>query len=254
MTAGGRTVVVTGGSRGIGRALVEAFATAGESVVALGQDEAALRQLGDDLVDLSGTVRFGVCDVADEDSVTQTFSGIGDVHVLVNNAGVSETAPLERTTLSSWRHQLDVNATGPVLCTRAVMPQMKQRGDGAIVTVASTAGRVGLPYTAAYAASKHAAVGVMRVAAAELAGTRVRVNAVCPTFVRTEMTERSVERIRAATGMSERDSGRALSEGSPLGRLLEPKEVAMAVLFLASDAAAPISGQTLILDGGGIQG
>jgi NAD(P)-dependent dehydrogenase (short-subunit alcohol dehydrogenase family) len=130
---------------------------------------------------------------------------------------------------------------------------MRSRGRGAIVTVASTAGRVGAPYTAAYTAAKHAAVGLMRAVAAELAGTGVTANAVCPSFVDSPMTDRSVAAIASATGRDEAASRAALASASPLGRLLDPAEVAAAVAFLASPEAAAISGQTLVLDGGGIQ-
>jgi NAD(P)-dependent dehydrogenase (short-subunit alcohol dehydrogenase family) len=130
---------------------------------------------------------------------------------------------------------------------------MLERDYGRVVFVASTAGRVGYPYTAGYAASKHAAIGLMRATAAELGGTGVSANAVCPTYVRTEMTQRSVARIAGATGRSEAESERTLADAAPLGRLLEPDEVASAVAFLSSDGAAAINGQTLVLDGGGIQ-
>ena len=130
---------------------------------------------------------------------------------------------------------------------------MRERGRGAIVTVASTAGRAGAPYTAAYTAAKHAAVGLMRAAAAELAGTGVTANAVCPTFVETAMTERSVANISERTGRSPDAAREALAAASPLGRLLDPDEVAAAVVWLASPEAAGISGQTLVIDGGGIQ-
>jgi NAD(P)-dependent dehydrogenase (short-subunit alcohol dehydrogenase family) len=119
--------------------------------------------------------------------------------------------------------------------------------------VASTAGRVGVRYASAYAASKHAAVGLTRAVSSELAGTGVRVNAVCPTYVQTQLTDRAIARIVETTGRSEADSLAALAGSSPLGRLLEPEEVADAVVFLASSAAATISGQALVLDGGGIQ-
>jgi NAD(P)-dependent dehydrogenase (short-subunit alcohol dehydrogenase family) len=136
---------------------------------------------------------------------------------------------------------------------RAVVPGMRERGDGAIVTVASTAGRAGVPYTTAYTASKHAVIGLTRAVAAELAGTGVRVNAVCPTFVRTEMTDRSIAHIVQRTGRSAEQAQAALAAASPLGRLLEPEEVADAIVHLASPAAAAISGQAWVLDGGGIQ-
>ena len=240
-----RVVVVTGGARGIGRAVVERFAAAGERVVALGRDLGALHR--------TGAAAAHACDVTDEAAVAATFAEIGRVDVLVNNAGGAASAPLARTALDDWRAQLDVNATGAFLCTRAALPGMVERGAGRVVTVASTAGRAGARYTAAYTASKHAAVGLMRAVAAEVAGTDVTANAVCPTFVRTDMTRRSVERIVASTGRSKREAEAALAEAAPLGRLLEPEEVAFAVAFLAASEAGAINGQTLILDGGGIQ-
>jgi NAD(P)-dependent dehydrogenase (short-subunit alcohol dehydrogenase family) len=227
-----RVVVVTGGTRGIGRAVVERFEAAGDRVIALGRD---------------------TCDVTDEAAVAAAFGRIGPLDVLVNNAGVSSSAPLARTTLDDWRGQIDVNATGAFLCTRAALPGMLERGSGRIVTVASTAGRAGARFTAAYTASKHAAVGLMRAVAAEVAGTGVTANAVCPAFVRTDMTARSVERIVARTGRDAAEAEAALAEAAPLGRLLDPEEVAFAVAFLAAAEAGAINGQTLILDGGGIQ-
>jgi NAD(P)-dependent dehydrogenase (short-subunit alcohol dehydrogenase family) len=240
----GRLVVVTGGGGGIGRAVVRRFAALGDRVVAVGRDERALADSGGEPAP---------CDVTDEPAVEALFSRLGAVDVLVNNAGLAESAPLHRTTLESWRAHLDVNATGAFLCTRAAIGGMRERGRGAVVTVASTAGRAGAPYTAAYTASKHAAVGLMRAAAAELAGTGVTANAVCPAFVDTPMTARSVGNIVRRTGRSQEESRAALASASPLGRLLDPGEVAAAVVWLASPEAAAISGQTLVLDGGGIQ-
>ena len=226
----GRLVVVTGGAGGIGRAVAARFEAGGDRVLAPGRD---------------------ACDVTDEESVARFFAGAGAVDVLVNNAGRAESAPLARTTLESWHGHLDVNATGAFLCTRAVIDGMRSRGSGAIVTVASIAGRVGTRYTAAYTASKHAAVGLMRAAAAELAGTGATANAVCPAFVNSPMTDRSVARIEEISGRG--GARRSLEEMTPLGRLLEPDEVAAAVAWLASPAAAAVNGQTLVLDGGGIQ-
>ena len=226
-----RLVVVTGGEGGIGRATASRFTALGDEVLAPGRTE---------------------LDVTDESSVAAFFEARA-VDVLVNNAGMGESAPLARTTLESWRAHLDVNATGAFLCTRAVVGGMRERGHGAIVTVASTAGRIGAPYTAAYTAAKHAAVGLMRAAAAELAGTGVTANAVCPTFVETPMTERSVANIAERTDLSPEQARGALAGTSPLGRLLDPDEVAAAIVWLASPEAAGISGQTLVIDGGGIQ-
>jgi NAD(P)-dependent dehydrogenase (short-subunit alcohol dehydrogenase family) len=241
-----RRVVVTGGAKGIGRAVSERFHQAGDHVIALGRDQRALSAL-------HGEIETLVCDVTSERAVAETFERLGEVDVLVNNAGFAESAPLHRTTLDAWARHFAVNVTGPFLCMRAVVPGMKQRGAGAIVTVASTAGRVGAPYTSAYTASKHAAVGLMRAVASEVAGSGVRVNAVCPTFVRTEMTARAAANIVQRTGRTAAEAESALAAGSPLGRLLEPEEVADAIVFLTSPAAAAINGQALVIDGGGLQ-
>ncbi|MFJ1761546.1 SDR family NAD(P)-dependent oxidoreductase [Amycolatopsis sp. NPDC088138] len=227
-----RLVVVTGGTRGIGAAIAARFRDAGDTVLAPGRSE---------------------CDVTDENAVSEYFAAAGPVDVLINNAGISSSAPVSRTTLDDWRQQIDVNATGAFLCTRAVLPGMRSRDSGRIVTVASTASHVGYRYTAGYTASKHAAAGLMRAVAAELAGTGVTANAVCPAFVRTDMTATSVARIQERTGRASEEAEAALASASPLGRLLEPGEVAFAVSFLAAPEAAAINGQTLVLDGGGIQ-
>jgi NAD(P)-dependent dehydrogenase (short-subunit alcohol dehydrogenase family) len=234
-----RLVLVTGGAKGIGRAIVARFAAAGDDVVALGRDADAL--------DALEGARTAVCDVTDEAAVERTFASLGNPDVLVNNAGAADSAPLHRTQLSDWNRLLTVNATGAFLCTRRVIEPMRRRGSGAIVTVASTAGIAGSRYVGAYAASKHAAVGLMRVAAAELAGSGATANAVCPGFVDTAMTERTVARIVERTGRSRQESMAAL------GRLLDPDEVAAAVLWLASPDAAAINGQALTLHGGGIE-
>jgi NAD(P)-dependent dehydrogenase (short-subunit alcohol dehydrogenase family) len=218
----GRLVVVTGGGGGIGRAVAERFAALGDDVLAPVRAE---------------------LDVTDEDSVAAFFGAADDVDVLVNNAGTAESAPLHGTTLRSWRAHVDVNATGAFLCTRAVVARMRSRGSGAIVTVASTTGLEGSRYTAAYTASKHAAVGLMRVAAAELAGSGATANAVCPGFVDTPLTDRSVAKIVAHTGRSEEEARAAL------GPLLSPGEVADAVVWLASPEAAAVNGQALVVGG-----
>ncbi len=203
-----RRVVVTGASRGIGRAIVQRFAALGDEVVAVARDSVALEQVA---AAHPNQVRSRVCDVTDEIAVIALMGEVGRVDVLVNNAGASASAPLHRTTLESWNAQLAVNATAVFLCTRAVIGDMRRRGEGRIVTVASTGGRAGVAYAAAYSASKHAAIGLTRSAAAELAGTKATANAVCPAFVDSEMTQASAARIAEQTGRTLEESVDALA-------------------------------------------
>src|SRR5215218_4291023 len=189
-----RTVVVTGGKRGIGAAICEAFAS--ENVIGLSSAD---------------------LDVTDEAAVAEVLGAL-EVDVLVNNAGVSSSAPLHRTPLAEWERQLAVNATGAFLCTRAVLPGMLDRNRGRIVTVASVASHVGARYVSGYAASKHAVLGLTRSVAAEVGGTGVTCNAVCPAYVRSDMTDATIANIESRTGQ---DGEAALASMAALGRLIE---------------------------------
>ena len=232
------TAVVTGGTRGIGRAISTELAGTGHHVIALATSEPP--------EPLDG-VDARICDVTDELQVAATFADLGPVDILVNNAGVSGSNRLGRTTLDEWNRNMTVNATGAFLCTRAVIDQMLERDAGKIVTVASIAGVEGAPYIAAYASSKHAVMGLMRVAAAETAGTGVTVSTVCPTFVRTEMTVATIANIAERTGKNLADAEAALATATPHGRIIEIAEVVDAVMELL---AGDLSGQEIVLDGG----
>jgi NAD(P)-dependent dehydrogenase (short-subunit alcohol dehydrogenase family) len=222
-------VVVTGGKRGIGTAISAHFAALGHEVLALSSAD---------------------LDVTDEEAVARVLGPL-EVDVLVNNAGVSSSAPIKRTSLAEWERQLRVNATGAFLCTRAVLEGMRERDFGRIVTVASAASHHGSRYTSGYTASKHAVLGFMRAVAAEVAGTGVTANSVCPAYVRSDMTDATIANIEARTGRT--DGEEALAKMAALGRLIEPEEVAFAVAFFAAREAGAINGQSLIMDGGGIQ-
>jgi NAD(P)-dependent dehydrogenase (short-subunit alcohol dehydrogenase family) len=245
-----RIAVVTGASRGIGRAITSDLAASGHRVIGLGRDQEALHAL---LVDVEGDVRVMRCDVGDETDVADVFARIGQVDILVNNAGIAGSNPVHRISMSEWEEMMRVNATGPFLCTRAAIGGMRARGWGRIVTVASVAGLAGAPYIGAYAASKHAAIGLMRVVAAEVRATGVTANAVCPSYVRTSMTDRTVTAIAARAGGSAEEGEAALVDTMVLGRLVQPEEVAAAVAYLVSSAAAAVNGQSIVIDGGGLR-
>jgi NAD(P)-dependent dehydrogenase (short-subunit alcohol dehydrogenase family) len=173
------------------------------------------------------------------------------VEVLIANAGGGHSARLEETTDADWQRMLDLNLTAPFRYVRRAVPAMRKAGWGRIVVVASTAARIGEPYIAAYTASKHGVLGLVRSAAAELARTGVTVNAVCPAYVDTAMTDATVANIAAVSGRSAQDARQVLQRKQPIGRLIETREVADAVWFCIGNAA--VTGQGINVDGGTVQ-
>lgn len=253
----GRGAVVTGGGRGIGAAVARALAGAGAAVVVSARSADEIEAVAAELRESGGDAWAATCDVADPEQVealaATAVERLGAVDVLVNNAGFAASAPLASQTLEEWDRLLRVNATGTFLCTRALLPAMVERGWGRVVNIASIAGKVGAPYIAAYAASKHAVVGFTRSVAAEVATTGVTVNAVCPGYVDTPMTEASVARIVEKTGRDADEVQRRLRAMSPQRRLMESGEVAWLTLVLCDPRAKGVTGQALVLDGGGVQ-
>jgi NAD(P)-dependent dehydrogenase (short-subunit alcohol dehydrogenase family) len=250
----GRTAVVTGGGRGIGEAVARRLAEAGAGVLVAARTRGEVERVAAAIVREGGSAWAAVCDVADEAAVAglaaEAQRSLGAVDILVNNAGLASSAPLQRTTLEEWNRLLAVNVTAAFLCTRAFLPGMLDRGHGRIVNVASVAGLRGGRYIAAYTASKHALVGLTRATAAEVAGRGVTANAVCPDFVDTVMTDESVARIVDRTGRTEAAARAAIMAGVPGGRLLDPYEVAAAVLRLCGDDAADRNGEAFIIEAG----
>lgn len=253
-----RTAVVTGGGRGIGRAVARRLAAAGASVLVTARTADEIEAVAEELRDEGHAAAAVAADVTDPAEVEilarRAEEELGRVDVLVNNAGASSSAPVERLDVDEWERLLAVNATGTFLCTRAFLPGMVERGWGRVVTVASVSGLAGGRYIAAYSASKHAAVGFTRSVALEVAREGVTVNAVCPGYVDTGMTRESVARIAEKTGRSEDEAREAILAGSPQRRLIQPGEVAHAVLFLCHEDARGINGETLAIDGGALAG
>jgi NAD(P)-dependent dehydrogenase (short-subunit alcohol dehydrogenase family) len=250
----GRVAVVTGGGRGVGAAIAARLGADGARIIVAARSSEQLRAVAERLRADGTTAHPVVCDVSDPEAI-QRLAQIaqsleGRVDILINNAGLASAAPLLRTTLDEWNTALAVNATSAFLCLKAFLPDMIAAGWGRVVNVASTAALSGDRYIAAYAASKHALVGLTRCAAVEVAMRGVTVNAVCPGFVATDMTEQSLARIVAATGRSRDDATTALVRKNPQGRLFDPEEVAAATAYLCSDAARGVNGATIVIDGG----
>jgi NAD(P)-dependent dehydrogenase (short-subunit alcohol dehydrogenase family) len=251
-----RTAFITGGGRGIGRAVALAFAREGARVFVAARTSSDVGRVAEEIRAEFGAraAAHAPCDVSDPRSVEEAFAAarefLGDIDVLVNNAGVADSSKFTETSDEFWRRHLDINLTGTFYCMRAALPSMVGRGWGRVINVASVAGKTGAPYVAAYTASKHGVVGLTRSVALEVAAKGVTVNAVCPGYVDTDMTARAVENIRAKTGRSASDALEAIKRMSPQQRLVTPEEVAALCLLLASHEGRGITGQAINVDGG----
>jgi 3-hydroxybutyrate dehydrogenase len=241
-----RLAVVTGGGRGIGRAVAVALAAAGHRVVVLGRNEALLKAA----VGQGAAADHRQIDVTDSDALRSVLLSLGPVEILVNNAGAADSGPFLKSSDREFHQLMAVNFFSVVAAMRAVLPGMVERRFGRIVTVASMAGLKGFAYASAYAASKHAVVGLTRSVAIEVAKRGITVNAVCPAYVDTDMTSESVERIVRFTGRSPADALEVLTRPNPQGRLITPEEVADAVAWLVSDGASGVNGETIMVSGG----
>jgi NAD(P)-dependent dehydrogenase (short-subunit alcohol dehydrogenase family) len=245
----GRNALVTGGGRGIGRAVADRLAQAGARVVVTGRTEAEIDRAASELGGFA--VRMDMADRASvEAGIARVLERVGTIDVLVNNAGIAESAPFDRTPDDLWDRTMAVNVTSAFALCRALIPGMIERGFGRVINVASNAGLIGYAYTTAYCASKHALVGMTRAIAMEIARTPVTINAVCPGWVRTRMVDEAAHRIAAKTGRGEGDAMRALETMSPQRRLIEPSEVAHVILALCAEEARGIHGQAIPIDGG----
>lgn len=248
----GKTVVITGAGRGIGAAIARAFAREGASIALLGRDLGRLDEFAGSM-DSASTMTTSV-DVSDEASVKTAFALIREkfarIDILVNNAGQADSAPLSRTDLALWNRMIGVNLTGTFLCTREVMPAMLKQDNGRIINIASTAGLTGYAYVSAYVAAKHGVVGLTRSLALEAARSKVTVNAVCPGYTETDIVRTAVANIAAKTGKSAAEARGALEQANPQVRLVQPEEVANAVLWLCMPGSESVTGQAISVSGG----
>jgi NAD(P)-dependent dehydrogenase (short-subunit alcohol dehydrogenase family) len=250
--SGGRVALITGASRGIGRATAEQLSLEGYRVVLVARDRGALEEVAEAL---PGPALVVASDVTDPRRVEEAFATTeqewGPVEVLVANAGAATAAALVDTTDEDWQQILDLNLTAPFRCIRRALPPMLDRGWGRIVVVASVASKHGESMISAYTASKHGVLGLVRSAASEVANRGVTVNAVCPGYVDTPMTDGSVAGISARTGKTLEEAAQLLARRQPIGRLIHPGEVADVISLLLRNGG--INGQGVNVDGGAVQ-
>jgi NAD(P)-dependent dehydrogenase (short-subunit alcohol dehydrogenase family) len=248
-----RRCLVTGAGRGIGAAVAQRLSAGGHSVALTARSGNELAALAAQLPGPSLVIPADLTDPTTPDTLISRIEQKwgGPVEVLVLNAGAATSAPLTRTTDEDWARTLDLNLTAPFRLLRRALPGMVEQGWGRVVAVASIAAKRGDPYVSAYTASKHGLLGLVRSAAAEVASKGVTVNAVCPAYVDTAMTAATVATIRALTGRSEAEALDTLARRQPIGRLIDPEEVADVVMLCLNNAA--ITGQGLNVDGGTVQ-
>ena len=251
-----RLALITGGGRGIGRAIALLFAQEGAAIAVAARTRAQVESVAKEIANQSQVrVQPIACDVSDVGSVEAMFTQVTEgwgrgPDILVNNAGIAESAPLTKTDDDLWNRHLAINLSGSFYCTRAALPGMMARGWGRIINVASIAGKTGAPYIAAYSASKHGLLGLTRSTALEVATKGITANAICPGYVDTDMTTRGIENITKKTGRSADEAMAAIKKMSPQDRLVTSEEVAALALLLASEEGGAINGQAINIDGG----
>jgi NAD(P)-dependent dehydrogenase (short-subunit alcohol dehydrogenase family) len=252
----GKSALVTGASRGIGRAIALAFAKEGAAVALTARRIEALDALAREIDAAGGKTLAVSLDVTNSKSIAEAHGRVtkelGAVQILVNNAGIAGSVKVLAMDDEHWQSHLDVNLTGAFRVTRAFLPAMVEAKWGRVINIASTAGKVGFQYTAAYCASKHGLLGFTRALALEMATLGVTVNAICPGFVATDMALEAARNIAKKTGKSEADATKWLAALSPQNRLMEPAEVAAVAVLLASDEATGVNGQAINIDGGAV--
>ena len=244
--------LITGGGRGIGAAVAERLSASGYRLALTARSGNELESVA---ASLPGEAICLPADLSEPAAADQVFAAVegafGRVDVLVANAGAAMSAPVHKTTDEDWARIIELNLTAPFRCIRRAVPGMKARRYGRIVVIASAAAKRGEPLIAAYTASKHGVLGLVRSAAAELAKTGITVNAICPGYVDTPMTDGSVANVVAHTGRDEQSVRAYFANLQPTGRLITVEEVAIAVQFCLDSPS--VSGQGIEVDGGAVQ-
>jgi NAD(P)-dependent dehydrogenase (short-subunit alcohol dehydrogenase family) len=248
----GRHALVTGGGRGIGRAIAAALAGAGAKVTVMGRQDAPLK----DAVAKDEAAGYFTADVTDaralNEGITRAANERGPFDILIANAGGAESAPFAKADAAQFQRMFDLNVMSVVNAAHAVLGGMTKRGFGRIVAIASTAGLKGYAYVPAYCAAKHAVIGLVRSLSIETAKSGVTVNAVCPGYTDTDLLRASADAVAKKTSRTREQAIAEFTKDAPLGRLIQPQEVAVSVLYLCSPDAAAVTGTTLTIAGGEI--
>lgn len=249
-----QVAIVTGASRGIGKAVVQAYAREGALITLVATREQSLQQVCHEFglaQERVLCVAADVSQVADcQNAVQQTLTRWGRVDVLVNNAGIYHAAPFLQHSPQDFQRLLNVNLFGVMHFMQACLPSMQSQRSGAIINIASTAGKWGSRNQSAYNTSKHAVIGLTRCVALEASAHQVTVNAICPGFVQTDMVDELKNQAAQAAGASVDEFVKAMLARVPLGRLMQPAEIAAMAVYLGSADARGITGQSLHIDGG----
>ncbi len=240
----GKSVLITGGGTGVGADMALAFAARGARVTIGGRREEPLQTVAAQ----SDVIDYALCDVTKADDVSALFDAAGDVDIVIANAGQADSNPLVKVEPEDWARLIDVNLTGVYLTYR--QGALRLGPGGRIISVASMAGLMGLAYAAPYTAAKHGVVGLTKALALELARKEITVNAICPGYLDTELTDGSVAKISASTGKSEDEARAILASNNPMKRLIRADEVTSAALWLASAGASSVNGQAISVTGG----
>lgn len=250
----GKSALITGGNRGLGFAIAKRLHADGAQVALCARNEASLSQAAEDLGGVDAGVWSFVGDLTDsqkvEEVVADAARAMGGLHIVVNNAGIIARGPVEEILDETWQEVLTTNLTAPFWVCRAALKYIEAQSGGRIVNISSVLGVFGVPEAAAYVATKHGLLGFTRTAALELASRGITVNAICPGWTRSDMTDQGIEDLAKSWGMDAEKGRKKIASELPLGRILDPSEVAAAVSYLCSEEAAGVTAQALRVDGG----
>ena len=256
-----RHAVVTGASRGIGAAIARQLAQAGAQLTLIGRSREGLDNIVAEL-QADTRVHIEAVDVTDnagvQAAIQRAEQALGPIHILVNNAGQAISQTFDKTDFALWQAMIDINLTGTYICTHAALPSMLKAAatgtPGRIIHIASTAGLQGYAYVSAYTAAKHGVIGLTKALALELARKNITVNALCPGYTETDIVQTAIGNIVAKTGKTAQQARDTLASGNPQQRLVQPEEIAQAVIWLCSPGSGAINGQAIAIDGGELAG